>query len=523
MNESSQAQQWITEPERSTPVIYDVDVAVVGGGTAGCIAAIAAARTGASTVLIERFGTLGGCPTVGRCAHIGNRFLDDRGRRVIDGIPYELMDRVAREGGTRFSTLEETIRGRTVPPVHILVDPEILSIVLLEMVAEAGVKLMLHSYFCDPIMESETVRGVTVQNKSGRLAVLANQLVDCSGEADVAFAAGAPCNANPKMPPMASTWALLMRMGNVDHGRFMDYVLSLPAGQPDSSFDVWLAEQVDMPIEALRKTWYWRFFLDPQPVDEGVPRNHPGKTGFSQDALDWYREKWTTEEDFSYVEMHFFRDKIKQAVDKGDFDLVRSINDIGRIGFNYDGVTGSNWRQGEVIINGITLTGFDAFDTEHVAMVELHARRRVLEIARFMKKYIPGFEHSHIVDTGAQTLPRHIRNIQAEYSLTREDLEATDGYEDAVFVATYDDIPGIAHQVPFRMMVPKQVKNLLVAGKCADGAHLVRDIPSVMTMGQAAGTAAALAAREGVSPRELNMTELQAALRAQRVILELVD
>ncbi len=89
------------------------------------------------TVLIERFGTLGGCPTVGRCAHIVNRFLDDHGVRVIDGIPYELMDRVAKEGGTRFPTLEETIHGKTVPPVHILVDPEILSIVLLELIFEA--------------------------------------------------------------------------------------------------------------------------------------------------------------------------------------------------------------------------------------------------------------------------------------------------------------------------------------------------------------------------------------------------
>jgi hypothetical protein len=252
-----------------------------------------------------------------------------------------------------------------------------------------------------------------------------------------------------------------------------------------------------------------------------VPRNHPGKVGFNPDALDWYREKWVTEEDFSYVEMHFFRDKIRQAVDNGDFDLVKSIDGIGRIGFNYDGVTGSNWRKGEVIINGITLTGFDAFNTEHVAKVELHARRRVLEIARFMKKYIPGFEDSYIVDTGAQTLPRHIRYIEAEYSLTREDLESTDGFDDAVYVATYDDIPGIAHQIPYGMMIPKQIENLLVAGKCADGAYLVRDIPSVMTMGQAAGTAAALAARNDVNPRELNVNELQTTLRAQQVILDL--
>jgi hypothetical protein len=514
-------EQWINEPGRKTPVLHDVDVVVVGGGTAGCVAAIAAARAGADTALIERFGTLGGCPTVGRCAHIGNRFIDDQMRLVIGGLPFELMDRVAAEGGTRFPTLEQTIRGESSPPVHILVDPEILSIVLMEMVEEAGVRLMLHSYFCDPIMEDNRIRGVIVQNKSGRQAVRARTVIDCSGEADVAFAAGAPCRSNPRFPPMASTYALLMRMGNVDHQRFMEYVLSLPAGQPDPEFDGWLADRLETPVEDLRNNWYWRFFLDPQPVDEGVPRNHPGKAGFTPDALDWYRERWMTEEDFSYVELHFFRDKIRKAVENGDLELVRPIDGIGGIGLNYDGVTGSCWRNGEVVINGINVAGPDAFNTEHVAKIEVHARRRVLELARFMKKYIPGFEDAYIVDTGAQTLPRHIRNIEAEYSLTHEDLQQTDGYPDAVYVATYDDIPGIAHQIPYRMMIPKRVENLLVAGKCADGAYLVRDIPSVMTMGQAAGVAGALSARKRLSPRDLDIRELQDALREQQVILEL--
>jgi hypothetical protein len=521
--DSEMSKQWLDEPARQTPILYDADVVVVGGGTAGCIAAIAAARSGAETVLVERFGTLGGCPTVGRCAHIGNRFIDEQLRWVIGGIPLELMQRVAREGGTRSPDFEDSVLGKTIPPVHILIDPEILSIVLLEMVEEAGVKLMLHSYYCDPVMKGNVVRGIVVQNKSGRNAVLADSIVDCSGEADVAVSAGAPCHANPKTPPIASTWALLMRMGNVDHQAFMGYVLNLPAGEPRPDMEEWLTKQVDMPIQELKKNWYWSFFLDPQPVDEGVPRNHPGKTGFSQHALDWYREKWTTEKDFSYVEMHFFRDKIREAVDNGDFDLVRLIDSIGRIGFNYDGVTGSEWRKGEVIINGITLTGFDAFNSEHISKIEINARRRVLEISRFMQKYIPGFEQAYIVDTGAQTLPRHIRRIEAKYALTLKDLEQTDGFKDAVYVATYNDIPGIAHQVPLSMMIPKQIENVIVAGKCADGAHLVRDIPSVMTMGQAAGVAAAMAARTGISPGKLDIDGLQHELREQGVIVDLPD
>jgi len=517
------SEKWLTEPQRKTAIQYDVDVAVVGGGTAGCVAAIASARTGASTVLIERFGSLGGCPTLGRCAHIGNRFIDDRKRQVIDGIPMEIMERVAREGGTHFPTFEETMRGKTSPPVHILVDPEIMAVVLMDMAEESGVKLMLHTFYCDPIMDGNTIRGVLVQNKSGRKAVLTNTVVDASGEADVAFSAGAPCRANPEFPLMLSTYGLLMRMGNVDQPRFMEYVLDLPAGQPNPEFDGWLSRQVGRPVESLRNDMYWRFFLDPQPVDEGLPRNHPGKTGFTRDALDWYKERWTTEQDFAYVEMHFFREKVKEAVENGSLELFHQITDVGAVGLNFDGVTGGLWREGEVIINAITLIGFDAFDTEDITRVEVVARRRSVELSRFMKKYIPGFENAYIVDTGAQTMPRHIRNIEAEYTLTMQDLQETRGYDDAVFVAPYGHIPGISHQIPYGIMLPKLIRNILVAGKCAGGAHLVRDIPTIMTMGHAAGTAAALAARERISPRRLDIKKLQNALREQGVILEVPE
>jgi hypothetical protein len=511
----------IAEEARQTEVDHDVDVAVVGGGTAGCMAAIAAARTGATTVLIERFGTLGGCPTVGRCAHLGNRFIDENKDVVLGGITVELMKRLAAEGGTRYPTFEETVMGKSQPPVHILVDPEILSIVLLEMAHEAGVTLMLHTVFCDVLMEGENVSGVVVQNKSGRKAVLAKCLVDASGEADVAFAAGVPCQSDPLHFGMESSYALLMRMGNVDHEKFMNFVLKLPAGEARPEFDDWMVAQTGMDIEDLRAEWYWRFMLDPQPVDEGVPRNHAGKSGFTQQSLDWYRERWEAERDFSYVEMHFFREQIKKAVDDGAFDLFQLLDDVRQVGINYDGVTGNSWRAGEVIINGITMVGFDPFDSSGISDVELFARKRALRVAQFMKGYIPGFEDAFLVDTGAQTLPRHIRTIEARFSLTRESLQQTKGYGDAVFLTTYDDVPGIAHQVPYGMMLPKEIGHLLVAGKCTDGAALIRDIPSMMTMGHAAGTAAALASKAGVSPARVDIGELQSALQAQGIILSL--
>jgi len=310
-----------------------------------------------------------------------------------------------------------------------------------------------------------------------------------------------------------------MRMGNVDQTLFMEYVLNIKPG-PNADFDGWLSKQVGRPVDELREDMYWRFFLDPQPVDEGVPYNHPGKARFTADSIEWYREKWTTEQNFAYVEMHFFRDKIKEAVDNGDLALFRSKNGVPAIGFNFDGVTGGLWRSGEVLINANTLVGYDAFDTEDISKVEVDARRRAVEISRFMQKYIPGFENAYLVDTGAQTMPRHIRNIEAEYALTREDLTQSTGYDDAVFVATYGFQPGTAYQIPYRIMLPRKAENLLVAGKSTGGAHLIRAIPSIMTMGQVAGAAAALSAREGVNPRQLDIQKLQGVLREQGVVLD---
>ena len=137
-----------------------------------------------------------------------------------------------------------------------------------------------------------------------------------------------------------------------------------------------------------------------------------------------------------------------------------------------------------------------------------------------MRKYIPGFEDSYLVDLGGAAMPRHIRMIEAEYTLTKEKLQQTEEYVDAVYVTTYEPILGIPHQIPYRIMVPKEVEGLLVAGKCVQGSYLVRGIPSIMAMGQAAGCAAALAAKEGVTPGKLDVTKLQAELRTQGVILK---
>ncbi len=510
----------VIENQRRTSILHEADVVVLGGGTAGAVAAIAAARAGASTVLIERFGTLGGCATIGRCFHVTNRFLDSRGKLVISGLPVEILERAVKAGGTPYPDLKRTLRGKKHAPNHIQVDPEILSLTLLKMVEEAGVKLLLHTDCYDILTEKNAVTGLLIHNKAGRAAVTAKIIVDASGEADVAYLAGVPCvhaYQQQEVPPQ-NTFGLLVRLGNVDLEQFMDFFLNLPAGQPDPEFETWLERRLGVPLETLRNDSYWSHFLDPQPVGGGVPPGHPGKERFSPDTLEWFRNLWEEDGYFDYINMHFFRDRLRQAVENGDLEINRKVPGFGEVGFNFDGLTGSKWHDGEVLVNAVKPMGeFNAFQSDHITKVEVAARERAFKLLEFLKKYIPGFEAARIIDTGAHTMPRHPRMIRAEYSLTLGDLNEPGGFEDSVFITVPNPASGVAHEVPYGMMVPQKVDNLIVTGKCADGAHIVRSIPSIMAMGQAAGSAAALCARQGVTPRELDVRLLQAEQSRQGV------
>ena len=510
---------FIVEPERRLPVVYDVDVAVVGGGTAGVVAAIAAARTGARTVLIERFGSLGGCPTVGRMASMANRFLDAYLRKTIAGIPLEIMDRLVKTRGVPYSTLEEALRGKIGVPYTIPFDPETLAYVLIQMVEETGVDLMLHTFFSEAIMEGDKVCGVIVQNKSGRQAVKAKVVVDASGEADVAASAGAPYISSPK-----TTWGLLMRIGNVDIEKIVKYFLSIEAGKPQPEYTEWLAKYLGLSVEEVKKDRYWNHLLDPQPYGH-VPSTHPGARFFTPETQKWFKDRWEADGFFYNFEMPVFRDLLKKAVEDGYLELRRKIDNIGEIRFNWDGFAGGAWGKGVVLVNAIMpAEGFDGTNAEHITKAEVAARKRAFELATFFKKYMPGFENSYVIDTGVQTMPRHARMIEGEYTLTWEDAHGIGKrFDDAVYLFPGGGIPGFPHQVPYRIMLPKKVENLLVAGKCASGATYVRSILSCMAMGQAAGTAAALAAKKGVAPRQLDVKDLQETLKEQDVILDVRD
>ena len=185
-----------TEPARPLPVSRDVDVVVVGGGLAGLAAAIAAAREGASTTLIEQFGYLGGTATASLMACI-NGFrnqVEPDATQTVRGIAEEIVLRLKELDGLGKSPYQQkpypTEPGQL--EYSYAIDTEKFKYVTLKMCVDAGVDLMFHTYFCDSIVENNILRGVIVENKSGRQALMGKVVIDASGDGDVAARAKVP-------------------------------------------------------------------------------------------------------------------------------------------------------------------------------------------------------------------------------------------------------------------------------------------------------------------------------------------
>ncbi len=192
------------EPARDLPVRGEYDVVVAGGGAAGFVAAVAAARAGARTLLIERYGFLGGTATAAMMVEFGS--IHDGGRVIVGGIPHEFMHRLAQHNGAVIHD----------PAHNMIFDPESMIAVCQQMAVEAGVELLLHAWVAVPVMQASGVRGVVIESKSGRQAVEAQVVIDCTGDGDVAAAAGAAYNIGRDGDRALQPVTLEVLVGNVD-------------------------------------------------------------------------------------------------------------------------------------------------------------------------------------------------------------------------------------------------------------------------------------------------------------------
>lgn len=450
--ESKTGKKSIKEQARETSVCYEADVVVVGGGPGGHSAAIAAARNGAKTVLVERYGHLGGMSTGGIVIQIPH-MSDGSREQQIAGLCQEWLDRLEVIGGSLHprkedigSTDEKLVswwrrfmgnvnNGRIEHTAW--VDPELLKCVLNDMVEESGVKLYLHSWGTQAIVDEDSVQGIIFESKSGRQAILGKIIIDGTGDGDLLPSAGAEFDGTLDPNIRSSMLALVFRIGNCDYQKLCD---------------------------------------------------------------------------FREVEPEKFGELMKELADIAGTRLLplpSPRNDVMWV---------NNW-----------IPGLNCMNVEDLTKLEVEMRKIMRRGHDFMKKNIPTFENSFILDTASQTGTRGGRRLVGEYIVTTEDLRSGKKHEDTIAVIPRMGPPGGAGgdsphvYIPYRCLVPVKVEGLLVAGRSFSSDLRANDmvnlIPHCIAMGEAAGTAAALAIKHNISPRKVNYGELQERLIKQGVPL----
>ncbi|OPZ87823.1 MAG: 3-ketosteroid-delta-1-dehydrogenase [bacterium ADurb.Bin429] len=405
------------------PLRADVDVLVVGGGPAGVGAALAAARNGASVLIIEQFNCLGGVAGAGGHGHISIYGAWGDRLRVAGGVIYEVARRLVEEDAGWMNH-------------HgVWFEAEKLKFLLDRMMREAGVNILYYTFFCETVVEDGAVTGAVIQNKDGRGLVRAKRIIDCTGDGDVAASAGAP----------------------------------FEQGRP------------------------------------GDGKCQPMTLMFTIGGVDWPRvEAWRTD--------YQMREVWECAQHNGDMEPFQTT------------IMGFWWtptRPDQVGINFTHITNVDSTRAGDLTAATIEGRRQAFQAIDVFRKYVPGMEDCYMVATPNTVGIRESRRIIGPVVLTEEDMKARRTWEDSIgYGAFFIDIhhidgpgmdetvwhpqPGFRYQIPYRILLPQSVENLLVAGRCVSVTHIALGSIRVMVQcaltGEAAGVAATLSLRDGVSP-----------------------
>lgn len=438
-------------PGRDIATIADVDVCVVGAGSAGSTAAIAAARAGASVLLVDRLPFLGGTSTAVLDTFYGFYTPGSTGRKVVGGIADDVV--------TTLRTLGPVIeRPNTYGAgTGVTYLAEHLKIVWEQLVTTAGARVLLHAMLQDADVVDGRVRSVVVATRAGLARITARVFVDASGDADLSAFAGFGFETAGELDP-AQTLTTTFRMANVDLER--------------------------------RRT---------------VPK----------------------------AEFHRL---MAEAAESGDYDLPR------REGSDHitpvDGVTATIMTRLESYRRDVDGRIVNATDPWFLTEAETAGRRQALEYVRFLRDRIPGYERASLVALGTQIGVRETRRVYGDARLTRDDVLAARAFEDGIGLCgapiedhhsgadtVWEYLPdGSAVGIPYRTLVVRDATNVLVAGRCFSATHdahaSVRSMAQCMAMGQAAGTAAAMAVSTGQDPRDVDVQALRARLRAEGAVLD---
>ena len=435
----------ITEPARDVPIYGEYDVAILGGGPAGIAAAVAAARAGRETLLVERYGFLGGMGTAAGVTNFCGLHANVHGemRRVVQGIASDLLARIDHLGGLNAPHL---ILGKVLAQAY---DTAAYKIAADELLAAHNVNLLFHALGAGVLMHDEArIDALFVETRAGRQAVRAGVFIDCSGDGDLAAWAGAPCEVGDNAGHMLYP-SMMFRLNGID---------------PDKAGDAWRTIPLLMDEAEAKGTHTF-------PRKGAIVR--PQKSG-----IEW-RVNFT---------------QLKRA----------------------DGRA----------INGL--------EPDDLTRGEIDGRRQAVAAFNFLRS-VPGFEKSYIVDLPPQLGIRETRRVLGGYQLSGADVLGCASFQDSIgvngwpmemhmageVIFKFPPIPESRgyNELPYRMLVPEGIDNLLVAGRCAsmthEGQSAARVSGACFAMGEAAGTAAALALSGNTRPRDIEVEKLQDALRGQ--------
>jgi len=414
------------------------DVFVAGAGASGVCAAIAAAREGRRVLLVEQSGLLGGTNTQSLvCPLMG---FHAGGRQVVRGLAQEIVDRLQRRGGSLGHIPDPLGVTATITPI----EPEILKQVYFDMLREEkNITLLLHTLVTGAAREKGRIAQVTAMHRCEEMTLSASVYIDATGDGDLACAAGAKSVFGRLSDGFAQPMTLVMRVGGVD----------------------------------LKKV---RAFM----------RAHPEQFILCKGA-----------DAIPYVAVSGYFDAVARARERGELTIPRD-----RVLF-FQGV-----RENEVIVNMSRVVMRRGTDARELTLAEGEGRAQVDEILSFLQKEIDGFQSACLLETGAAIGVRESRHIQGRYTLTEHDILVCAEFEDSVAMCAFpidihDPLGKELHwiksdtsncyDIPYRVMLPERVGNLLVTGRCISATHeasaSVRITPTAMALGEAAGIAAALA------------------------------
>lgn len=481
----------IFECRVSAEILPPVDVVVAGGGTAGVVAALAAARNGARVTLIENRGFLGGMLTGGNAGiTMFTKFsgkCTDHARdlerlveapeelHIAGGIPLEIARRMLTAG---YAVGTSGTAGS-----YLFTSAEDFKRELIQMLTEAGVELRFHTFAADVILEGKRLAGIVIESKSGRQVIPARQFIDCTGDGDLAVRAGAEFTAGVAEEDICFSEAnrgemmsmgVMFRVGNVDLKRML----------------AWLKE-------------------------------HPEH----------------------FLMQSFARLSLEEATERFTKGEMITVNIVPTIPIDYVENVPARWLQiynlptpGVVTIGCPSVEKLDGCKAEDLSRAEILLANR---LGRWMEsiRNIPGFEESFLAQV-PEIAARETRHIAGEHRLTIEEIYHSKKFDDCIGFGSHPiDIdprpewmedPETAYpprwffQIPFGSQVVKGVDNLLTAGRCISATHeasgCIRPTVQCMITGEAAGTAAALAVKQKIDPRELTAETLRRQLKQQGVL-----